>query len=1054
MNKFQRKLNKLKRDPKLFISDMFDKHINRFKKQLPIKYKGYNQYTVVSAVYNVARYLDDYFLSLTTQTLDFKQHIQLILVDDGSTDHSAEIIKKWQKKYPENIHYIYKENGGIASARNLGLANVKTKWVTFIDSDDFVHTDYFKIVDDAIYADDSIQLAVGNLKFFFDETQSVQDSHSLNYRFTKEKNIVPVDNLDKNINLFVTVSFFKTDILHENNVIFDDKIKPNFEDGKFLADYFLHTEYGNVAYLQKAVFFYRKRGDGSSTIDGSWLRKEKYYNLFVYGYIPMLESYKQKYGEIPKNIQWTVLYEICWHIKTLLNSNSKLNMLTDEEINEYYQLVRQVISYIDNQHILDFNLIGIWFFYKVGLMGLKHEQVPFNIAYIENVDREKKQILVVYQYTQEHSVSFALNGKDVLPQAQKIVDYHFAKQVFVHEVRAWIPYDNEDEQFTLSIDGNTARLSVFGKQHNGWKVRDILNKYKPSDKYQTDGSWIIMDRDTQADDNGEHFYRYMKHNHPEQKCYFALNKQSHDWERLKNEGFLLLDFGSKEFEAKLRKASKIISSHFDSYISNYFGNEYEHSKKFVFLQHGITKDNMSRWFNYKRNMLGFITATKNEYESIINNNTNYHIGKKETWLTGFARHDQLLKDNQLNSKIILIMPTWRSSILGKATKIGNAREYNQDFMQTTYAQHWLSFLCHSQLKMLAQKYGYQLIFAPHANIEPYLPMFQLPSYIQTWSAATSKMSIQQLFQAATLMVTDYSSVAFEMGFLKKPVLYYQFDRNEFFSGSHIYEVGYFEYEKHGFGAVALREEELLNNLEQVLEHNGKLFEPYATRAENTFPFRDGKNCERIYQAIMAMDKPENSVNPEIALPALKKAIDNQQTNLIVSRYELLAENGFEDEIQIYQETYLQAKCVELESQIEQAWEKKKYQMVIDLMPQQFLSDENKKDHYYSYLITSLRETSQWQELLEIQSKISNQMKLDNVETFILAHYRLGLIDEAYRLIVKPEIGCRYEYWVLIAELAFVYGDTDLESYCYKHMIALFPNKNKASHLASLANLRH
>ena len=49
-----------------------------------------------------------------------------------------------------------------------------------------------------------------------------------------------------------------------------------------------------------------------------------------------------------------------------------------------------------------------------------------------------------------------------------------------------------------------------------------------------------MDRDTQADDNGEHFYRYMMRNHPEQRCLFALRKESPDWKRLAQEGFNLL----------------------------------------------------------------------------------------------------------------------------------------------------------------------------------------------------------------------------------------------------------------------------------------------------------------------------------------------------------------------------------------------------------------------------------------------------------------------------------------------------------------------------------
>ena len=89
-------------------------------------------------------------------------------------------------------------------------------------------------------------------------------------------------------------------------------------------------------------------------------------------------------------------------------------------------------------------------------------------------------------------------------------------------------------------------------------------------------------------------------NHPSQVCYFALNKSSSDWNRLAQEGFKLVEFGTNDFKNKLCKASKIISSHLEAHINNHFGDLYEFSKKFVFLQHGVTKDDLSRWVNTKK----------------------------------------------------------------------------------------------------------------------------------------------------------------------------------------------------------------------------------------------------------------------------------------------------------------------------------------------------------------------------------------------------------------------------------------------------------------------
>lgn len=923
-----RRINKLKQDPKGFFKHSLEKRKKQIKKQLPIKYNGSYQYTVVSAVYNVEKYLDDYFKSLVNQSLNFKKHIQLILVDDGSTDNSAQIIKKWQKKYPKNIHYYYKENGGISSARNFGLQYVQTEWVTFIDSDDFVEHDYFKVVDDELSKDNSIEMVVGNLRFYFEDNKLIQDTHSLNYRFKKEVNKVDMTNLDTNINLFVTVSFFKTEYLKKYNIVFDDRIKPNFEDGKFLADYFLSVNKGKVAYLKNALFNYRKRGDGSSTIDASWTKREKFYNLQQYGYIPLLQSYQAKLGYIPKNIQWTILYEFSWHLKILINQTGKLYMLTDEEIQQYYELFRKILTYIDVKEILDFNLLGIWFMYKVGILGAFKDKKPnFQIAYVENLDRIKKQILVVYYSYFDVPVSYQINGEDILPKHFKVTNRTFANNLFVFEYRAWIPYEsyNQNDTLQVEIDGKNARVSLFGKQHSqGLRLQDIFERYAPSDKYTNDGSWVLMDRDTQADDNAEHLYRYIAKNHPEQQIYFALNQDSHDWDRLYHEGFNLLPYSTAVFEEHLRACNTVVSSHFDDYIYNYFGDEYGNSKKFIFLQHGIIKDDLSRWMNYKKNLACFITTTQAEYNSIVSNGTTYQLSDKEVIMAGLPRHDALLQFDNKQSKIILIMPTWRAGVLGKATKVGNEREYNPNFMQTGYAQHWQSLLLSDRLKQLVQDYDYQVIFAPHANIVPYLNLFKIPSYVSVWWADKSNNTIQSLFQNAIMMITDYSSVAFEMALLGKLVLYYQFDPDYIFSEKHIYQKGYFDYDRDGFGPVAQTEKALLDNLEKTLKNNGKPFEPYATRIRDTFPFRDGKNCERVYQAIVALDEPDDgSVNAEILAQAVVSARKHKVWHLIESRLLKQIELNLINELDLFN----------IQQEICQAmYMQGKYKVLLDYLP--------------------------------------------------------------------------------------------------------------------------
>ena len=101
-------------------------------------------FSVIMPVYNTEEYLEEAIQSVIEQTIGFEENIQLILINDGSTDNSESICKKYQEKYKNNIVYKYKENGGVSSARNEGRKYVKGKYFNFLDSDDKWDKDAFK----------------------------------------------------------------------------------------------------------------------------------------------------------------------------------------------------------------------------------------------------------------------------------------------------------------------------------------------------------------------------------------------------------------------------------------------------------------------------------------------------------------------------------------------------------------------------------------------------------------------------------------------------------------------------------------------------------------------------------------------------------------------------------------------------------------------------------------------------------------------------------------------------------------------------------------------
>jgi len=106
-----------------------------------------------------------------------------------------------------------------------------------------------------------------------------------------------------------------------------------------------------------------------------------------------------------------------------------------------------------------------------------------------------------------------------------------------------------------------------------------------------------------------------------------------------------------------------------------------------------------------------------------------------------------------------------------------------------------------------------------------------------------------MYAETDLLISDYSSAVFDFAYLRKPLVYCQFDREEFFSGKHTAVKGYFDYERDGFGEVETTLEGTVARIIEYMENGCALKDYYRERINNTFAFNDTKNCERVYQAI-------------------------------------------------------------------------------------------------------------------------------------------------------------------------------------------------------------
>ena len=880
--------------------------------------------SVVMPIYNTEKFLEQSIDSVIGQTMGFSDNIQLILVNDGSTDTSESICKGYVEKYPDNIVYLSQENSGVSSARNLGLKSVKGKYVNFLDSDDKWQDDAFKILYDFMEKNTDKTDAAAARKILFDGKSGF---HGLDYKFSKTM----VADLDKNFDLVqndVTSVLFRAESLKD--IEFCEKLRYG-EDSRFVNTVLLQK--CTLGIVKEAVHFNRIRTDGTSALQTEGGTEGYYFDSPVYLHKYLFDLSKEKYGVIKKFIQYTMMYDITWRIKKPV-----YKLLDGEKYERYINIIRELVKCIDDDVI--YRQRSIYMNMKMYVLSLKYgRDVRKELAWSDGkikyknfmaIDTEKAQTLIIWDYFEIKGNVLHLEGKDNCWMNRDDFDYHITvggkiyhpsyydckrfdlvtMEGSVNKGRAVvfdIPLDKDNESkisifhdfkgksseiytslgkfshlpkideaycakddIIITRDGkgfvsrpNTDELRN-GLEEEYCKVlksdgkEDIIElrkAYFERKSRQKKKIWMISDRAYVANDNGEHFFRYMnKRFHIGIEAVFNINRDCEDFERMKKYGKVVC-YDDDDYKIYFLLSDKIISSSASDYIFNPFGDDKKYlvdiiNFDYVFLQHGITKDDISSWINrFNKNIRLMITAALPEYRSVIDGD--YYIGEDRVVLTGMARYDELYRKNKRNTPVkkIVIIPTWRKEIKESYDEKSSKSIYYDKFRETDYFKFYNSLINDERLLKAMKDKGYKGLMCMH------------PMHSEQWIDFTPNdvfeinsgyVDYQKEFIEASMLVTDYSSVAFDFAYLKKPVVYTQFDKDKFYL-EHTYKKGYFDYEKNGFGCVCTDIDSAVNAIIAEIENECCNSEAYIERVNEFFPYNDANCCKRIYKSIRGLD---------------------------------------------------------------------------------------------------------------------------------------------------------------------------------------------------------
>lgn len=208
--------------------------------------------SIIIPVYNVEKYLDKCLTTVVFQNYD---NLQIILVDDGSTDNSLSICKRWSSK-DERIEVYSKKNGGLSDTRNYGLRYAKGEYISFVDSDDWISLNMIsKMVN--VFSENDVDMVTcqfitvnnGNAKLFFHQDKKLN--------IIDRKGMFKLLLEDNNMTSHVWRKMYKRNLIPKD--VFE--VGKNFED--ILAMPILVSRCKKIACMNEGLYFYRTSNDKS-----------------------------------------------------------------------------------------------------------------------------------------------------------------------------------------------------------------------------------------------------------------------------------------------------------------------------------------------------------------------------------------------------------------------------------------------------------------------------------------------------------------------------------------------------------------------------------------------------------------------------------------------------------------------------------------------------------------------------------------------------------------------------------------------------------------------
>ncbi|MGN1299281.1 MAG: glycosyltransferase [Candidatus Scatovivens sp.] len=330
--------------------------------------------TIVAAVYNLEKFLPRCLDSLVNQTLE---DIEILCVDDGSTDSAPKIIDEYAKKYPNKVKAFHKANGGEFTTRNYGLERAKGEYITFVDTDDYVESNWAEKLYNAAKENDA-DIAVCGFERIDLDTGKVVSQNMTNLGYT-----VKTLNSKEDFQLFINPAPWNK--IYKLEKVKEIRFLPfrGFNDMLFLLT--SYTKINKVAFVPDVLYHYFLRYDSQiHTVNKQDVENFKKYLLEVKEFYIKENKYNEmKYTvdtmafiHLGVSVMYRVSYDKTINIKEMLKETIKY---LDINFSNWRRSPYLKFTYSITKGIKHIGLWGISLLYKLKMYMLFIKLYRFTI---------------------------------------------------------------------------------------------------------------------------------------------------------------------------------------------------------------------------------------------------------------------------------------------------------------------------------------------------------------------------------------------------------------------------------------------------------------------------------------------------------------------------------------------------------------------------------------------------------------------------------------------------------------------------------------------------